>query len=98
MSYLKIFKYAIPGPGRFSIKMPRGSKVLGIGMQHSGFFADPVMWAQFETENQDVLEERIFAVLPTGLEFDAAELSYIGTFQKESHNGVFVGHLYERKA
>lgn len=30
--YLKIFKYAIPGPGLFTVKMPRGAKVcIGCG-------------------------------------------------------------------
>jgi hypothetical protein len=89
--YLKIFKYKIPGPGQFTVAMPRGAKVLAIGIQRSGFFQDPVFWAQFEAENQHCLEHRSFAVVPTGVEFEATGLRYIGTFQQTT----FVWHVYE---
>lgn len=81
-----IWKYTLNGP-RVTLEMPQGAKILSLQVQGNV----PQIWALVDTGQWKV--SRTFRALPTGAEFDAAGLTYIGTFQINS--GALVFHIFE---
>ncbi len=81
-----IWKYTIQGP-RVTLEMPQGAKILSLQVQNN----QPKIWALVDTYQPNV--SRTFRAIPTGSEFDAAGLTYIGTFQID--DGWLVFHLFE---
>lgn len=89
MKALKVYKYSVPLTDYFSLKLPKGAKVLTVQTQRG----EPKIWALVNPENPT--ETRRFHLAETGhpiTEFEE-ELSYIGTFQL--HGGDFIGHIFE---
>src|SRR4051812_18868695 len=80
-----IWKYEV-GP-RTVLEMPKGARILSLQVQDNA----PKIWALVDTNQMKV--RRVFRVLPTGMEFDAAGLAYVGTFQLDGGKAVF--HLFE---
>ena len=87
-----IFKYPIEIANFPRIEMPKGAKILSVGVQDN----KPYIWAMVNESNK--WEERIFRLMGTGHLLYAKEkdLHFIGTFQlKERDGSIFVGHLFE---
>lgn len=86
-----IFKYPIEIENFFAIEMPKGAKVLSVGVQNN----KPYIWAMI---NENKKEKRMFRLMGTGHPTYQKEkdLHFIGTFQLKEKNGkIFVGHLFE---
>lgn len=81
-----IWKYQIHGP-RVTLEMPEGAKILSLQVQHN----IPTLWVMVEP--YAAKDSRTFRAVPTGGEFDAEGLTYIGTFQM--NDGTLVFHILE---
>ena len=83
-----IWKYDIPLTDRFSLEMPRGSRVLSDMSQHGL----PHMWFHVDTDAPMVRCD--FAVVGTGNQMpDHPYPAYVGSFQLA--NGGLVFHVFE---
>lgn len=83
-----IFKYTIPIEDYFTLKLPRGAKILSLQEQYNV----PQLWAL--VEKNAPIEIRNFRLAGTGHPIEKSEnLEFIGTFQL--YGGDFVGHLFE---
>lgn len=80
-----VWKYKIQP--RITLSIPQGSKVLCVQAQNN----EPQMWVLVDIGQFNV--SRTFRVYPTGIEFDAAGLAYVGTFQV--NDGSLVFHVFE---
>lgn len=91
---ITIWKYDIHPEARgahFTLQMPEGSEILHVETQKG----TPCMWVRLDPDAPDV--EREFITIGTGHELPPGiPLDHIGTYQL--HDGVFVGHLFERTA
>lgn len=97
---LKVFKYEITAKAHQSIRMPRGTQILTVQMQHG----KPQLWALVNPENDDY-EGRYFRLAGTGHPIHERNLvvegnrgsdttyAYVGSFQ--THEGDFIYHLFE---
>ena len=76
-------------PGRWTVTMPVGAKILSVQVQ--GY--DPQMWALVDRRGTTQTEIREFATYGTGhlLPDDPGE--FVGTFQRAGGGQVF--HLFE---
>lgn len=70
----------------FSVLLPEGASILSLQIQ-GGM---PTLWAEVIAAN--ARKPRAFAWLPTGLEFESCETTYIGSLQWAG--GALVYHLY----
>ncbi len=88
---ITVFKYPFPVKDHFEIKMPKGSSVLSVQVQHG----TPCIWAGCDSAKP--LESRMFHVIGTGHSLPEPsgllDMVYRGTFQMLE--GRFVGHLFE---
>lgn len=82
-----IWKYTLTLAGIQSIDMPKGARIVHVESQ----FEQPCVWAIVDPNAEK--EAREFGILTTGLSFNEAECSYLGSFLLR--NGAFVGHLVE---
>ncbi len=82
---MTIYKYPLTS-NKIKYALPLGVKFLDIQVQR----AIPCMW--FEVDLSKDKEDRLFCLIPTGVEFDDTGMHYLGTFQEEE---TFVMHLYE---
>lgn len=80
-----IWKYELAP--RITLEIPQGARILCVQPQMN----KPQMWALVDTGQYKT--SRTFRVLPTGVEFNAAGLAYIGTFQ--INDGALVFHVFE---
>lgn len=86
-----IWKHELPDvPVVFDIQMPRGAKVISVGVQSVAMF----MWFAFDDENASDTELRRFNLVFTGIGVvtPMSQVSFIGTAQLP--NGM-VYHLFE---
>jgi hypothetical protein len=84
-------------PDRFTLRMPRGSKILHCALQGE----QPTLWALVDSQAPDCI--RRFAIYGTGAEISMNEKNtlplgpflplYLGTYQL--FGGTFVWHLFE---
>jgi hypothetical protein len=81
-----IYKYAITGD--MEIDLPFGSQFLTIQSQRG----EPQAWFLVPTGPVEIVKREFF-ILPTGVEFDASGLAYLGTFQPSPS---LVYHIFER--
>jgi hypothetical protein len=84
-----IWKYTIQGP-RVTLEMPQGAKIVSLQVQDN----QPQIWALVDPSEWKI--SRTFRALPTGVEFNAAGLTYVGTFQ--INDGTLVFHIFEETA
>lgn len=85
---MRIYKYPVPAQEDFHVWLPPTARVLAVQTQHG----KPYIWVMLDPSM--ATESRNFKTFPTGLvEFDSANLRYIGTFQVENETLVF--HLFE---
>jgi len=86
---LRIFKYRIQINDYFELDLPRGAKILTVGVQQEV----PYLWALINPEAE--LETRIFRFVGTGhqIEEGVESLKFINTFQMR--NGALVFHIFE---
>jgi hypothetical protein len=82
-----IWKFAVPGPARFSTAMPAGAEILAVQVQGDA----PQMWALVDPESP--VELRTFQSFGTGHVIDASILAYLGTVQFDG--GELVFHVFE---
>lgn len=68
---MTVYKYNISGE---VTKLPRGAKVLKVGYQGQ----DLCLWAEVDTK-VDIMEQRLFKILPTGVEADLTRYTFIDT-------------------
>jgi len=71
------------------VLMPKGAEILSVQTQNE----EPCLWAKFNKANEDVKEERCFAIHETGETITSIRYSYIGTYQLRG--GVRVYHVFE---
>lgn len=83
----KIYKYDVPLGDEFTVRMPKGAKILCIQNQHDF----PRMWA--EVDSGQLSELRYFVIQGTGHVMREGNLAYVGTFQ--IHQGDLVFHVFE---
>lgn len=81
----KIWKYKIPGVGKFTLNIPVDYVILAVQLQDSY----PQMWINVNPENPSQPVE--FEVVGTGRDVPANS-HYRGTWQE----GQFVWHLFQR--
>jgi hypothetical protein len=82
----RIYKYVAEPPSvGFTRSMPRGAKILSVGIQGSVV----VFWAEVDPDAG--MEPRQFCVIGTGWDFE--NMAYHGTVQ----DGDYVWHLMERE-
>lgn len=79
----KVFKYPLAN----SIDLPKGSVVLSAVSKSDGCF----IYAQVP-QGVEETERHRFCILPTGMEFHADEMKYIGTVIEVDY---FAWHIYE---
>ena len=74
---------------RGSVDMPKGAKILSIGLQED----DVCIWALIDTKNESKLIKRQFRLFGTGWEIKEPlkNLNYIGTVFMQT----FVWHIFE---
>lgn len=72
-------------PTNKTVQMPRGARVLSVGVQGD----DIVLWAIVEPTNKT--ESRFFHVIPTGSPMVIYDTKFIGTVQM----GPLVFHVFE---
>lgn len=89
-----IYKYRIESDRHEPIEMPKGAKVLSVGMQGTDIF----FWAEVDTVT-DEKEKRYFIVYETGHRInDELNLKYVGTIVNENTiliTTFHVFHIYE---
>lgn len=84
-----IWKFPIRIDDELVIAMPRGARILHVGMQNG----DPQLWAMVDTEALKV--DRNFAIRGTGHPADGLkEVLFVGTFMMAGGGLVF--HLFDR--
>lgn len=89
-----VWKYKL-SPNRsviehFTIKMPKGSRILDIHIQSDDIAA---MWVLVDTDEKQK-ETRKFRIFPTGATIEAAQdYTYVGTFYP--YMGALVFHVFE---
>jgi hypothetical protein len=84
----QVWKFEVE-PDEFELAMPRGARVLSVGMQRERV----QMWALVDPSAP--VEQRRFRMAGTGHPIkDPEELRFVGTFQV--HGGALVFHLFER--
>lgn len=85
-----IFKYPISTAGSFILTLPKGSKVIHVGLQ----YGDPVMWVQQPRPAREPRRQHVhFGVNLTGPETVDLNTTHVGTFVLD--DVYFVGHVYE---
>ena len=84
----EVWKYDVE-PDEFELMMPRGAKVLSVGVQQNRV----QMWALVDPD-EPMVQHR-FRLAGTGHQIkDPDELRFVGTFQM--HGGALVFHLFQR--
>jgi len=84
-------KYELP-PGRTSVQMPRGAKLLSVGRSSSEYAQDRLyVWALVEPGGP--MEPRVFHVVPTGKELPDGVRTHVGTVH--GVEGWMVFHVFE---
>lgn len=86
-----IYKYEIPIEDEFDLLLPKGAKILSVGVQYE----KPMIWALVprETSLTD-MEHRSFKLRGTGHDADGClESKFVDTFQLMGGGLVF--HLFE---
>ena len=79
----RVYKYPIAG----KIVLPKGSKILTVCSKADGDF----LYAQVP-DNEKETEPHYFCVVPTGISFDDADCTYIGSYIE---GDFFIYHVYE---
>lgn len=82
-----IWKYKLEITDEQSIEMPKGSKVLSVGVQDGV----PVIWAEVDLLSF-CTEKRVILIFGTGNPIDGTSHTFVGTFQLLG----FVGHVFVR--
>jgi hypothetical protein len=90
---MMIWKQSIPLQDTFSLRLPKGAKVLCVQTQYE----NAMIWFSFtEADPDGQTEPRTFVLATTGHPVDFGDmehlLKYVGTFQLQGGN--FVGHLF----
>ena len=80
-----VYRYPVILEDNWEMSMPRGAKILSVGMQNG----EPFMWAAVETDNMST--RRYFITRGTGHKIDGL-LAFVGMFQVE----WLVFHVFER--
>lgn len=84
-----IWKYDVPTDQSFTLKIPAGSQVLCVQVQHNS----PRIWVLVHAPNAPE-DTRRFVVVGTGADVpNSLALAYVGTFQMVGGSLVF--HLFE---
>jgi hypothetical protein len=85
-----IYKYELNALGRKDVSLPRGFKVLKLGVQRDV----PVLWCLVDPEAPTV--QAAFITFVTGVEFNHRdeEIKYIDSFQL-GNLPYFVGHVFQ---
>lgn len=81
-----IWKYPISARAEFTLEMPEDFEFLTVQLQNG----EPCAWFCVHPTQSKVPHR--FRVVPTGQEFEPADMTYLGTFQPL--NGL-VFHLFE---
>lgn len=88
---MKIWKYAISGPGRVIVPIPYGCVVLHVGVQNGSIF----VWVAVKSRQEDDLVDRAFYVAATGEDLTSLQHDeYLGTVQI----GEFVWHVFDLRS
>lgn len=87
-----IWKYNLFLTGQLSIQMPKGAKVLSVGVDPQGYDS---IWAFIPDENAEK-EERVFYCIGTGWDIEQVvpsdtEIEFIGTIC----GSPYVWHIFE---
>ena len=87
----KIYKYEIHPQmgGYFSLELPVSVELVHTSVDNKTGI--PCMWFEFNSEDEHDTDIRKFKLIPTGVEFDSTNLSYVDTYLY----GPFVWHIYE---
>lgn len=80
-----IYKYPLTISSEQAIKLPIGAKFCHIGLDPQGV---PCLWYMVD-KNERKVDHR-FYIYGTGFEINAQDISYLGSFVKDS----FVGHVF----
>lgn len=84
---MKIWKWQLSVDDTQNIKMPKGARILSVGVQHG----NPVIWALVNPNAKH--EPRTIYTRGTGRPaLDVAGKYYVGTYQLV--NGNFIGHVF----
>lgn len=90
-----IWKYKLSAEKVVELEMPMGAEILSV--QSIVNIVDPnpkelaYLWALVNPGNP--MEKRRFIIVPTGVDLDDEDRTYIGTFQMES--GDVILHVFE---
>lgn len=88
-----VYKYELL-PGKTTIQMPRGAKLLSVGRSVSEYAADRLyVWALVDANAP--AEPRVFHVVPTGKELPDVSLTHVGT--AHGVDGWMVFHVFEER-
>ena len=82
-----VYKYPVILEDNWEMSMPRGAKILSVGVQNG----EPFMWAAVETDNMS--QRKYFRTAGTGHEIKGI-LKFVGTFHLEDLGLVF--HVFEK--
>lgn len=81
-----VWKYTLM-PFHSTLQIPFGAKVLTVGVQDG----EVRLWVEADPTRAD--EERRFLTVPTGIEVDLHNTTYVGTFFLDD----LVFHVYEKQ-
>lgn len=82
-----IHKFELTAESEFTVEMPRGAKVLSVGVQREVV----CLWVLVDTDNPK--DERTFLIWGTGHSIDSDTGTYIGTVILQ--DGAIVWHVFE---
>lgn len=81
-----IWKFELEVEDTQWIELPRGAKVLSVGVQNG----TPCLWAQVETDEPK--DSVLIITHGTGHPMKSANMKFLGTYQL--NQGLFVGHVF----
>ena len=85
-----VWRYTFLDPVLNTLTMPKGATLLNLGEQGN----EACMWMLVDPEAEK--EQRQFLSVPSGVEFEASDTTYLGTAHMTEKDGTpFVVHIFE---